>query len=290
VLRAVAVPVFLACLVSLAAAAGLDESFATLQARIRPDADLPDAYRTSRAPAKDARTGDSDCRATSLAADGGFEYCVNEAEYHEFTLRNSSSPRVNPVGAGVHRDFSFSAPENARQELGLFVYEWGCPDAGGDDSACSMLSEILFFPRRMIPSVRLTPDGAAYEATLPTGETVLFDARTKEIVGGVLTEASPIDTNKDRHARGFAALRYTGSGIMVRSDQRGDSPRSSLVWGQKKFATVTWESKTCRISTADVWKQDASGAGSANLYTTDDGFFALLRGKCGWNVSAAAFP
>ncbi|MFI5345936.1 MAG: hypothetical protein ACHQ51_06135 [Elusimicrobiota bacterium] len=292
-------------LAPLASASDLEDSFAQLQDRLRartpaspeaspasarPDGDLPDAYRAARAPLKDARTGDSDCRATSLAADGGFDYCVNEADYHEFTLRNSSSPRINPTGRGVHRDYSFSAPENARQELGLFVYEWASLDPGADDSASSMLSEILFFPRRVTPSVRLTPDGASYEATLPTGETVLFEARTKEILGGVLTETAPIDTNQDRHARAFAALRYSGGGIMLRSDQRGDSPRSSVVWGQKKYATVVWGAKTCRVSTADVWKQDASGAGSANLYPTDEGFYSMLGRKCGWTVTAASFP
>ena len=254
-----------------------------------PGADLPSAYRQSRPPTKDARETDSDCRATSLAADAGFDYCANEPEYHEFTLKNTRSSRINPAGHGVHRDYSFSAPEGARQELELFVYEWGDADPGGDDSAWSMLSEIVFLPRRALPAARFTPDGAAVEATLPTGETVLFDATTKEILGGVLSETGPIDMNPDRHARRFAALRYAGRGVMIRSDQRGDSPRSAVVWGQRKSATATWGAKTCRLSPADVWKQDASGAGGANLYPTDEAFFAMLRRRCGWEVSAADF-
>lgn len=260
---------------AFAAAAGFDD-------------ELPAAYRQSLAPVKDAVDAEAVCRAGTLASDPGFDYCVNEAEYRGFTLRNLLSPRINPAGGAVHRDFSFSAPQNARQELGLYVYEWGSPDAGGDDSDWSMLSEILFLPRKAAPSARLAPGGATYEVTIPTGETVLFDAKTKEIVGGVLAETAPIDMNPNRFARKFAGLRYEGAGVMLRSDQRGDTPRSSVVWGQKKFATAFWGGRTCRLSPADLWRQDASGAGSANLYPTDDDFYAMLRRKCGWDAAPPA--
>lgn len=267
----------------LAVAAGL---LAAAPASAGFDDELPAAYRQSLAPVKDAVDAETGCRAGTLASDPGFDYCVNEAEYHGFTLRNARSPRINPAGGAVHRDFAFSAPQNARQELGLFVYEWGSPDAGADDSAWSMLSEMLFLPRRFAPSARLAPGGATYEVTLPTGELVLFDAKTKEIVGGVLAETAPIDMNPDRFARKFAGLRYEGAGVMVRSDQRGDTPRSSVVWGQKKVATAYWGGKTCRLSPADLWKQDASGAGGDNLYPTDDAFYAMLRRTCGWTALA----
>ena len=87
------------------------------------------------------------------------------------------------------------------------------------------------------------------------GEKAVFDAKNKEILGGVLAETGPIDMSPDRFARKFARLRYTGQGIMVRSDQRGESPRSAEVWGQKLTATVVWGSKTCKLSPADIWQQ-----------------------------------
>jgi len=286
-------------LAASASAAELDDDVNRLLDQVRarsaaqraaPDSGLPDAYRASRAPARDALDAETFCVKATLPDDPGFDYCVNESESRGFTLSNSTSPRINPVGGGVRRDYEFSAPQNARQETGLLVYEWGTTDAGADDSAWSMLSEIIFLPRRVTPSVRLSRSGAEYEVTLPDGELVAFDAATKEIVGGVLMETAPIDTNKDRFARKFAGLKYRGRGVMIRSDQRGDSPRSAVVWGQKKYATAVWGAKTCRLSPADVWSQDqTSFVGSPNLYPTDDAFFAMLRAKCGWSVSAADF-
>lgn len=252
--------------------------------------DIPAGYREAKAPERDEPAADASCVFASVPGDGGVQTCVNEAEVHGFELKNSGSPRVNPVGRAVHRDWDFMAPGRARRELGLLVYEWASPDAGADDSASSMLTELVFLPRRVVPALRPTPDGAAYEVTLPTGETVVFDARTKEVAGGVLAETGPIDTNPDRHARRFAALRYSGSGVMIRSDQRGDTPRSSVVWGQKKLATATWGAKTCRFSPAEVWKQDADGAGSDGLYPTDAPFYAMLKRRCGWDLSDASFP
>ncbi|MBI3563878.1 MAG: hypothetical protein HY079_01620 [Elusimicrobia bacterium] len=265
-------------------AAAADDARALVRAA-QEDARVPPAYRTALPPAADEPGGAASCVFASAPGDGGLQLCVNEAEVHGFQLTNSASPRVNPFGRAVKRQWEFMAPGRARRELGLLVYEWASPDAGADDSANSMLTELVFLPRRVVPAIRLLPGGAAYEVALPTGETMLFDAATKEVAGGPLAELGPIDANPDRHARRFAALRYSGSGIMIRSDQRGDTPRSAVVWGIKKLAVATWGAKTCRFSPAEVWKQDADGGGSDVLYPTDAGFYAMLKRKCGWDVT-----
>jgi hypothetical protein len=274
-----------------AAAAQMDDELARAQKAHAAglDTDVPDAYRTPLVPSTAAVAAVNGCIQAMLASDSGFEYCLDEQVSHSFTLIDARSPRIDPAGHGAHRDFTFSAPRRARQEMDLLVYEWGSDNPHpeqDDDSAWSMMTEIVFLPRRVTPSARLVQNGADYEVTLPTGETLLFDAKTKEIVGGPLAETAPIDMNKDRHARRFAGLRYDGSGIMIRSDQRGDSPRAAVVWGIKKTATATWKGRTCVLSPADVWEQDAEGAGLCR-FPDDPAFFAMLSRRCGWTFSAS---
>jgi hypothetical protein len=254
------------------------------------DTDVPPEYQTPLALSTAAVAAVGGCFQAGLASDPDFEYCLDEPVSHSFTLIDAQSPRINPAGHGAHRDFTFSAPRRARQETDLLVYEWGSDNPHPEqdkDSAWSMMTEIVFLPRQATPSARLVQNGEDYEVTLPTGETVLFDAKTKEIVSGPLVETAPIDMNQDRNARRFAGLRYDGRGIMIRSDQRGDSPRSAVVWGIKKTATAVWRGKTCLLSPADVWEQDADGAGLC-LYPDDAAFFAMLKRRCGWKLDPAA--
>ncbi len=224
----------------------------------------------------------------SLSGDAGFNYITND---RAFSLKNSGSPSINTIGNGAFRSFTFSATDGARNDAGLLIEESANPS--GADSAWSMESEIIFFPRRVQPAVReaMSNNGLpAYEVTLPNGEKVLFDKKSKEIIGGALVETAPIDANTNRQTRKFAGLKYTGRGIMVRSDQRGESPKSAIVWGQSKQATVSWQNKTCKVPVSSIWKQSAANEGSSGLYGNDDDFYAMLRQKCNWNVSAADFP
>ncbi len=256
------------------------------------DTDVPEAYRTPLAASTAAVAAVGGCLQAGLSSDPGFEYCLDESVSHSFTLIDAQSPRINPAGHGAHRDFTFSAPGRARQEADLLVYEWGSDNPHpeqDDDSAWSMMTELVFLPRSVTPAARLVQNGAAYEVTLPTGERLLFDAKSKQILGGPLVETAPIDMNKDRHARRFAALRYEGRGIMIRSDQRGDTPRAARVWGVEKSATAVWRGRTCVISPADVWQQDADGAGLC-LYPDDAAFYAMLTRRCGWKFAAADLP
>lgn len=254
------------------------------------DSRIPAIYQQTGDFSKDALNGsDSSCASIDLQGAEGFSYCLNDQEFPAFSLANRGSPRINPIGGNVRREFTFSSPHGARQDTGLYIFEWGTPDEGASDSAWSMSTEIQFFPRKKMSSVReiIDPSGKdAYEVTIPTGEKILFDKETKEITAGPLVETSPIDMSTNRQTRKFAGLRYDGTGIMVRADQRGETPRSSVVWGARKFATVTWGKKTCRVPTGDIWQQDAQKGGGAGRYAKDEDFYAMLRTKCGWNVSA----
>ena len=151
--------------------------------RLAADGGIPPAYQTPMAPATAAVGGRTYCLESSLPEDDALSYCTNEPEYHRFKLRNYGSPRINPAAGGVHRDYEFFSVQNARQETGLTIYEWGTPEEGASDSAWSMMTEIVFFPRKVTPSVKMIRGRTAYEVTLPTGEKAVFDAKNKEILG-----------------------------------------------------------------------------------------------------------
>ena len=113
----------------------------------------------------------------------------------------------------------------------------------------------------------------------------MFDARTKEITGGVLAETAPIDTSADRFRRNFARLAYSGRGILLRSDQRGESTREAVVFGAAKKAKATFGAKSCLIPNELLWEQGTRE--EQFRFPTDEGFFEFLRHQCRWEI---AFP
>jgi hypothetical protein len=208
-------------------------------------------------------------------------YCQDEGML-ELQLVNTRSDRVNPSGTGaglwedaVRRTFRFQAPGLGRQELLLYVLDETRPGEG--DSKSSMHSELRFFPRRALPRTTLSADGAKITVRLPTGEDVTFDSRTKEISGGVLSETFPIDTNPNRHARNFARFAYSGQGIVLRSNQRGESTRAAVVFGVAKKSTVTRGARSCQVPNELLWEQ---GNREARFrFASDAEFFAFLRAQ-----------
>ncbi len=208
-----------------------------------------------------------------------------------FSLIDGRSPRINPLGAkgnGAKREFLFQFPDRAREEIALMV---------SDDvhlskrySRDNMFREVHLFPRRQLPSLRRKGD--RFEVRLPTGEPVLFDAQTAEIVGGVLQE-QPIDFNRNRFARHNPRIRYTGQGLLITVAQRGEAPRRARVWGQKKRAEVRYPShyrKPCYLSPALLWDQRPKKGDRDPRLTwrlkRDAEVFDLVEKRCHWDLSA----
>lgn len=267
----------------IAAAAVLRISFS-----LAADVD-PSVIGTIRAPLDDATTLSAEDSRTRPYRPG-IDVDVEPDQQNlvvGFTLTNKGSPHTNPTGAdtGANREYDFSAPGLARLNEGLTIVETSNPN--GKDTETTMMTAIVFIPRRFVPALRVSADGQSAEVILPTGESVLFDANTREIVDGALKETAPIDRSTDRNKRTFAHLAYTGGGIMIRSDQRGDSPKLPVVWGVKKKATITWGSRTCTYPTAAIWNPDDPKNGFQWL--TDDAFYGFVNMACGWKVSAADF-
>jgi hypothetical protein len=209
-----------------------------------------------------------------------------------FTLVNRGSDRINPrglQGAGALRYYKFLYPDRALENIYLTVTDDVA--VSGRYSYDNMFRELHFFPRLELPSVEKIAGGARLRVTLPTRETVDFDADSKEIVGGVLREA-PLDANPNRHARRNPGITYRGRNLMITVAQRGEAPRLAEVWGQSKYAEVYYPAKydkPCRVSPALIWDQRPKPGDAdprlAMLHPTDDSLFALLEGQCRWDLS-----
>lgn len=210
-----------------------------------------------------------------------------------FSFNNSGSPKVNPVGLKKHgprREFAFLFADRARENIYLAIND--DVKISGRFSHDNMFREVHFFPRKQLPSLTVDNSKGQFKVTLPTGEPVLFDEDTYELVGGALKEG-PIDFNRSRHARHNPDVRYTGKYLAITVAQRGEAPRRASVWGQTKFAEAYYPAKykkPCRLSPKYIWDQRAKRGDSdpklTMLHKTDDALFAVVERQCGWDLSA----
>ena len=207
-----------------------------------------------------------------------------------FALVDRGSRRINPrglEGSGARREFLFQFPDRAREEIALLV---------SDDVRLSkryshdnMFRELYFFPRRQLPTLKRVGD--RFEVHLTTGEKVFFDARTAEVLGGVLEE-EPIDFNRNRHARRNPGIGYHGKGLLITVAQRGEAPRRARVWGQAKRARVLYPSRysrPCYISPALLWDQRPRKGDTDPKLTwllgSDREVFDLVEKQCHWDLA-----
>lgn len=219
-----------------------------------------------------------------------YKYDMRREEIIGFDITNKGSPRINPYAANFtgsqksERTYKFEFQQRARQGINLEIFETANPS--GRISHWFMHSAIYFFPRKILPAVEYIEAESILKVTLPTNEVVNFSSINKEIVSGVLQETAVMDNNTNRYNRQFAKINYSGNGVMVRIDQRGGTPESEFVFGTrlKKFATITYKGKTCKVSAPKLWNQDNAGNETAYLLYSSDEEFAqkILKDECGW--------
>jgi hypothetical protein len=116
--------------------------------------------------------------------------------------------------------------------------------ASGPDSH-DVKSVMILLPRLTVPSISIIGD--EMHVTLPTGETVIMDKNTKEIVSGALKEGS-MDLNTDRFTRKKPNVHYSGNGISVRLDHRYEDPMSGAATAQ-----ISQGSTTCNVPRAALF-------------------------------------
>lgn len=202
------------------------------------------------------------------------------------------------------RSFEFSFPDQAKQLMKLTInHNSNHPDA--KVSSTHMLTSLYFFPRSTIPRID-TESGDAVKVYLPTGEEVLFDKKTKKIVGGVLEEG-PVDARDDRFSRTFPDVRYKGKGYVLRVNARGQMPESgnfnkskiSGEFGHKggegamiyRFNEKTQKTEKCIVSKNSLFKKLYHGdvpnkdneIGSVFKFATDKEFYEFIDKNCKFN-------
>lgn len=209
-----------------------------------------------------------------------------------FKLVNTGSPNTNPDGAtvGSRRSHNYLFNEGARENIHLFIYD--DVKVSGRDSHDSMNTEVYFFPRTYLPSMRFIQDNSAVQVTLPTGEAVLYNAETMEIIGGALSE-EPMDRSESRYTRNNPKVNYLGLGLTITIDQRGTSPREALVWGSiNNRAEINYPSKyeePCDMSPASFFNQSPNpGETSPSLnilFESDEDVYQVIEQECGWDLN-----
>jgi hypothetical protein len=262
------------------------DSFTLLARHAEPERDaIREAFRYDR-------------RLAMTEIDGLRYYFYDEGGRRDmvgFAFINAGSPTVNPVGlkkSGPRREYAFFFADRARENIHLAIND--DVRVSGRYSHDNMFREWHFFPRRQLPA--LAVDDETLDVTLPTGERVRFDRRTKEIRDGVLDE-SPIDFNPSRHQRVNPRVAYRGDYLAITVAQRGEAPRRASVWGRRKFAEAHYPSryaKPCRLSPARLWDQRPKPGDSdprlVSLHRTDEGVLREVERACGWNLDALRSP
>ena len=208
----------------------------------------------------------------------GYDLLIDEDQgIVAFELRNNGGNRIVPkkefsYDSWPERDYTFVYPGRGRRDVALELF-----DSPTSTTSHGMSSIFVFLPRKVIPAIEPSEDRSVLKVTLPTEETVRFDASTREIIDGVLTEGKPIDLGPDKNKRIFADVTYTGVHVLIRANRRGTDARIASI------ATVQKGEKICKIPSKELWEQ-AEGTGLPFRFATDEEADAFLKKKCGFGV------
>ncbi len=217
--------------------------------------------------------------------DPSYSVFQRDGEISSFSLSNNGPNSIVPTNEYyIARKFDFEFDDRARSEIKMLV-----TDSPDDISSRATTSIMVFFPRSVLPSIERV--GNELHVTLPTKEVIKYNATTKEIIGGVLTEGkmsqSPGSPAKP------AALKYTGEGVMIRADRSG----SNLPYGDMEvngratpnnvIATVSKKGeKDCKIPSKDIWYTDKNYSSPMIKpeLQSDAGLDSFLKKRCGFSL------
>ncbi len=241
---------------------------------------------------------------SSRSKEKPWEYCykikANGAKsLSSFQVSNKGPNEIisNPTGAShINRSYQFEFEDKARSDIQLYVV-----DSPDDFTSNATYNLYVFFPRKYLPAINKVGD--ELHVTLPTGEKVIYDAETKKIKSGVLSEkpmsqlpARPgCDTAEKACGRKAKAdpVNYSGAGVVIKVSASGDLPvgdkENSAGQHVKNpnIATVQKGNKTCKLPVADYWTTDPARGDNVVFnpkYATDKAFDEVLKKRCGFSM------
>lgn len=196
-----------------------------------------------------------------------------------FVSEGKQAPDRSPASGSEQtffREYAFEFPGRARQDLALRVSEYS------DEAKEGRLETLLlFFPRKVVPSIRAVGANERWVITLPTREEIVFNAHTRTLESGVLEEGSPIDRHVDPKSRKFPDLRYVGRGLLVRAESRAQDPRTGTL------ARITKGRETCVVPSDALW--DAQNALQFR-FESDAAFEKFVERTCGFSFETNRAP
>ena len=215
----------------------------------------------------------------------GYNICNRNKKFEKFQLQNYGPNQIVTTNEYyINRTFEFEFPDRARSDMKLLVV-----DAPDDRTSHTTYSIMLFFPRAVLPSIKKV--GKELHVTLPNKEIVKYDAATKQIIGGVLTEGKMAQDPNTKKALP-ANVKYTGSGVVIRADKSGDLPYGNIETRNGSSAPSTTTAtvskkgqKDCKIPSKDIWYNDKDDHVLIRPeYATDSGLDAFIKKKCGFSL------
>lgn len=195
----------------------------------------------------------------------------NDVEYSQgFGILNQGPNLIVPEQPYsmemIQRSYSFVTNDGSQRENYIWV-----TDSNGSGRISDLFeSVIVFLPR--VGQMHIEENSDSLLVTLSTGEEVVFSSSHKAITGGVLSEA-PVDLNPNRANRQFAGIKYSGKGIMIRSDSRAADPRLG-----KSLQVIKEGLKPCVLSKDSFWTQEGY---PQFKFVKDEDAFQLIKDRCG---------
>jgi hypothetical protein len=229
-------------------------------------------------------------RSLETPVSSGWQYRIDrEKKIIGFEFSNRGGNAILPERYDIEknrlftRDFQFHFQDRARQDIHLLLADWA-PSRDRQFRLSELMNSImLFFPRNYLPAI--AHSGERYVVTLPTGEEVEFDALTRQVLGGVFTEA-PVDLHPDKTARKFPGVNYIGKGVMIRANARGTDPRlgtmATITAGSPASNCEGTGCNRCQVSSKELWEQN----GAVRFkFSTDEEFDRYLSVRCGFGLT-----
>ncbi len=215
-------------------------------------------------------------RGSRFPASGSEEFSFVNVGINKIVKRSSSS-----------RAFNFEYPEHARQNIAMQI-----DDAPNEVESDGLHSYFMFFPRTQLPI--LEQKEKTLVVTLPTGERVIFDKESKVIISGVFEEGA-VDGHSNRFKRSYAQLKYTGRGVVLRTNATGSSPQFTqhktkqidMVFGSQGSDDVLIINGTtgekCIRPKEDFW-DNLDVAPIEFKFPTDEEFEIYLQNNCSFGL------